>query len=185
MKFLKKNFIYLLLTALLVSVLVFKDFRAWIGSQILMKPSLDKVSESVTLSKEETAIQLKGINTPDILLSDLQGKPIFLNFWGTWCPPCRAEFPSIEKLYQSKGSKIKFVLIAMQDEEETVRKFLQDKGYTVPVYIAESPIPAKLLPSVFPTTYILNPQFRILKKDQSAADWNSESVHQFLDTAFP
>ncbi|WP_374451502.1 TlpA family protein disulfide reductase, partial [Cloacibacterium normanense] len=108
-----------------------------------------------------------------------------LNFWGSWCPPCRAEYPSIQKLYDAKKDKVAFVLIAMQDEEEKVKKFLADNNYTTPVYFATSPLSEKMLPKVFPTTFILGKNGRILMKEDAAKDWNSESVHQFLESVNP
>lgn len=182
MNFFKKNWSTLLMTAFLVVVLLVPDFRAFLQRQILMKPSLEKVQDEVTITDEEMDIQLKGINVPSTNLKNLKGKIIFLNFWGTWCPPCRAEWPTIQNLYDAKKEKMDFVLIAMQDKEEDVVKFLKDKNYTVPVYIAQSPLSAKLLPKVFPTTFIIGRDGRILKKDDGAADWNSKSVHSFVDS---
>lgn len=57
-----------------------------------------------------------------------------------------------------------FVLIAMQDKEEDVAKFLKEGNYTVPVYIATSPLPDKFLVKIFPSTFILDKTGRILKK---------------------
>ena len=74
-----------------------------------------------------------------------------------------------------------FVLIAMMDKEEDVRKFLKENNYTVPVYIAESPINGKILPKVFPTTYVLDKEGRILMKETSTKDWNTDAVNQFID----
>ncbi|WP_288374417.1 TlpA disulfide reductase family protein, partial [uncultured Chryseobacterium sp.] len=105
----------------------------------------------------------------------------FLNFWGTWCPPCRKEWPSIQKLYDTRKDHVDFVLIAMNDKEEDVRKFLKENNYTVPVYIAQSPISEKILPKVFPTTFLLDKHGRILIKEDATKDWNTETVHQFID----
>ena len=128
-------------------------------------------------------IELKGINAPNTNLKTLKGnKLIFLNFWGTWCPPCREEWPSIQKLYEGKKDKIDFVLIAMQDEEEKVRKFMADNKYTAPVYIAQTPISNNVLPKVFPTTFLLDKNGRILLKEDASKDWNSKSTHEFIDT---
>lgn len=182
MNFLRKNWLTLLLSVFLVSLFIFPDFKEFIKRQILMKASLEKVENDVTFSAEEMNVQLKGVNVPDANLADFKDKVVFLNFWGTWCPPCRAEFPTIQKLYEAKKDKVQFVLIAMQDEEEKVKKYLAENKFTTPVYLATSPLSEKMLPNVFPTTYILGKNGRILKKDDGASDWNSASVHQFIDS---
>ena len=185
MNFLKKNWLTLLLTAFLLSILLIPSFKEFVQRQILMKPSLEKVENEVTFSPEELNLQLKGVNVPDANLADFKDKVVFLNFWGSWCPPCRAEYPSIQKLYEAKKNKVAFVLIAMQDEEEKVKKFLADNHYTTPVYFATSPLSEKMLPKVFPTTKKKKKNGRILMKEDAAKDWNSESVHQFLDSVAP
>lgn len=141
------------------------------------------IEKAVNLSPDDMDLELKGINTPDANLKDLNSKPlIFLNFWGTWCPPCREEWPSIQKLYESPQSqKTTFVLIAMQDQEVKVREFLEKNHYTVPVYIAQSPISENILPKVFPTTFLMSKDGRILLKEDSTKDWNSKSMHEFFD----
>ncbi len=174
MNFLRKNWLTLLLSVFLVFMFLFPDFRAFVQRQILMKPSLEKVEKDVTFTAEEMNIQLKGVNVPDANLADFKDKVVFLNF----CP-------SIQKLYDAKKDKVAFVLIAMQDEEEKVKKFLADNNYTTPVYFATSPLSEKMLPKVFPTTFILGKNGRILMKEDAAKDWNSESVHQFLDSVNP
>jgi thiol-disulfide isomerase/thioredoxin len=147
-----------------------------------MKPSLETTTEKIQLKDEDYNLQLKGINVPDANLSDFKGKILFLNFWGSWCPPCRAEFPSIQALYESKKDKVNFVLIAMQDDEEKVKEFLKKNQYTTPVYIAASPISQQLSPNVFPTTFIISKDGKILKRDNGAADWNNKAVHDFINS---
>ena len=70
----------------------------------------------------------------------------------------------------------------MQDEEEKVRKFMADNKYTAPVYIAQTPISNNVLPKVFPTTFLLDKNGRILLKEDASKDWNSKSTHEFIDT---
>lgn len=182
MNFLKKNWLTLLLAAFVVAIFLFPDFKAFIQRQILMKPSLEKVENDITFAPEELNVQLKGVNVPDANLADFKDKIVFLNFWGSWCPPCRAEYPTIQKLYEAKKDKVQFVLIAMQDEEQNVKQFLAENKYTTPVYLATSPLSEKMLPKVFPTTYILGKNGRILKKEEGASNWNSDSVIQFIDS---
>ena len=182
MNFLKKNWITLSLTAFLLAVLLIPSFKEFLTRQILMKPSLEKVENEVTFTPEELNLQLKGVNVPDANLADFKGKVVFLNFWGTWCPPCRAEYPSIQKLYEAKKDKVQFVLVAMQDEEEKVKQFLAENKYTTPVYLAKSPLAEKMLPKSFPTTFLIGQNGRILMKEDAAKDWNAEDVLQFIDS---
>ena len=182
MNFLKKNWITLSLTAFLLAILLIPSFKEFVQRQILMKPSLEKVENEVTFTPEELNIQLKGVNVPDANLADFKGKVVFLNFWGTWCPPCRAEYPSIQKLYEAKKDKVQFVLVAMQDEEEKVKQFLAENKYTTPVYLAKSPLAEKMLPKSFPTTFLVGQNGRILMKEDAAKDWNAEDVLQFIDS---
>ena len=179
MKFLRKNIIYFILLALLAVIAFVPGLRLKVRD--LFFP-VAEIESAVSFSDSDMDVDLKGINVPSTNLKELEkNKIIFLNFWGTWCPPCREEWPTIQKLYEARGSEVEFVLIAMQDKEEDVREFLKKNNYTVPVYIAQSPISDKMLPKVFPTTFLVGKDARILMKDDSSRDWNSKSVHDFID----
>ena len=76
-----------------------------------MKPTVEKLNNEVTVTDAEYNIELKGMNVPNANLKDFKGKVVFLNFWGTWCPPCRQEWPTIQKLYD--GKRIKWILFLL------------------------------------------------------------------------
>lgn len=171
----KKNIIYIVLLAVLGII-------AFVPAVKDIFFPVAEIENAVTVDEADYDINLKGINTASTNLKNFKGKNVvFLNFWGTWCAPCREEWPTIQKLYDSKKGKVDFVLIAMMDKEEDVRKFMKENNYTVPVYIAESPINDKILPKVFPTTFLLDKNGRILMKEDGTKDWNSKSVHEFID----
>ncbi|MBP0612571.1 TlpA family protein disulfide reductase [Chryseobacterium sp. cx-311] len=183
MKFLRKNLIFIILLAVAGIAVAVPNVRNYIQEQFI---PVATVQEAVTVDDADYDVKLKGINTTSTNLKNFKGKKlVFLNFWGTWCKPCREEWPSIQKLYDSKKDDMDFVLIAMMDKEEDVRKFLQENNYTVPVYIAESPINGKILPKVFPTTFILDSNGRILQRETATKDWNTEAVHSFIDKFIP
>ncbi len=181
MNFLRKNIVYFVLLVALLAFMMIKPLRDFVSEQMSMSPTVAKINNETLLSDEVLDIDLKGINTSSTNLKNLRGKVLFLNFWGTWCPPCRTEWPTIQKLYDLKKDKLEFALIAMQDQEEDVKKFLKENNYTVPVYIAESPLDPKVLPVAFPTTYLIGKDGRILKKEDSSMDWSKDSILEFID----
>lgn len=181
MTFLKKNIIYVILVVILSVFVLVKPLRNFVSEQITMSPTVEKINNETLLSEEVLDIDLKGINTSSTNLKNLRGKVLFLNFWGTWCPPCRTEWPTIQKLYDLKKDKLEFALIAMQDQEADVKKFLKENNYTAPVYIAESPLDPKILPVAFPTSYLIGKDGRILKKEDSSMDWSKDSILEFID----
>ena len=181
MNFLRKNIIYIVLTVVFLAFMLIKPLRNFVTEQIAMSPTVAKVNNETMLPAEVLDIDLKGINTSSTNLKNLRGKVLFLNFWGTWCPPCRTEWPTVQKLYDLRKDKLEFALIAMQDKEEDVKKFLKDNNYSVPVYIAESPLDPKILPQAFPTTYLIGKDGRILKKEDSSMDWSKDSILEFID----
>ena len=179
MNFLRKNILYILTLVIIAILYLFPSVKLKLKDMLF---PIAEIENAITLKDTDLDIQLKGLNTPDTNLKNLKGdKLIFLNFWGTWCPPCREEWPTIQKLYDSKKNKINFVLIAMQDEEEKVLKFLKENNYTAPVYVAQSPISNNVLPKAFPTTFLLDKNGRILLKEDASKDWNSKSTHEFIE----
>lgn len=99
-------------------------------------------------------------------LSQYKGKTIFLNFWGTWCPPCRAEMPDIQKLYEEFDQEGEDALIILgvaapnlgkEKSEDGIKAFLEENGYTYPVLMD---INAELFQtygiSSFPTTFMID-----------------------------
>ena len=179
MTFFKKNLLYIFVVVFVAALVLFPSVRGKMKNLFLPVAAIES---AVTLQDSDYDVQLKGLNVASTNLKNLKGnKLVFLNFWGTWCAPCREEWPTIEKLYQARKDKIDFVLIAMQDKEEDVLKFMKENNYTAPVYIAQSPVSKNILPKSFPTTFLLDKNGRILLKEDASKDWNSKSVNDFID----
>lgn len=92
-------------------------------------------------------------------LENYKGKVIFLNFWATWCPPCKKEMPDIENIYKEYGENKKDVVIlgVNSEKENEVKKFLKDKGYTFPIVIDEnSEVMRKYFIQAFPTSFVID-----------------------------
>ena len=94
-------------------------------------------------------------------LSDFFGKPIVLNFWASWCPPCKAELPDFEKVYKEMGGDVNFVMVNLVDgQRETVESgsgYVAGQGYTFPVYFDVSQEAALAYGiNYIPTTYFID-----------------------------
>jgi thiol-disulfide isomerase/thioredoxin len=126
--------------------------------------------------------QMVDLKNKKVKFSDLKGKVIFLNIWATWCPPCIAEMPNIQKLYEKVGSeKIAFVMLSVDsDGMEKVKKFVERKSYTFPVYMPAGNLPREFSSNVIPTTFIISPEGKIVSRHEGMADYDTKEMRDFL-----
>lgn len=140
-----------------------------------------KASDGAILDEEAKTWSLVDLNGNHASLGDFDGEVILINFWATWCPPCRAEMPSLEKLYADYGSKVKFLMVSNEDPEP-LEEYMGSKEYSFPVMLTLSAPPVPLKTRSIPTTFIVNKKGKIVFNKQGAFDWNSKKVRSFLDT---
>ncbi|MDO8445789.1 MAG: TlpA disulfide reductase family protein [Deltaproteobacteria bacterium] len=119
-----------------------------------------------------------------ISLSQLKGKVVVLNFWATWCPPCREEMPSMEALYQKYKENKEFVMLLVSIDEniDTVREFMKTNNYSMPVYHD----PNKEAGSAYgitgvPETFLIDKKGVISEKIIGPADWMKPDVIDFIN----
>lgn len=117
-----------------------------------------------------------------VAFESLKGKVVFMNIWATWCPPCIAEMPNIQKLYDKVGSdNIAFVMLSVDEGGvEKVKKFIKKKKYTFPVYMPASQFPQEFYSNAIPTTFIISPEGKIVARQEGMADYNTKDVQNFL-----
>ena len=126
-------------------------------------------------------LNLKAIlNGEDFNLKNQKGKVILINYWATWCPPCRGEMPSLQSLYNDYKDKVVFVFLT-QDDKNKVDKFYKDNNYSLPTYNMLSNPSTEINTGTLPTTFIIDKKGRIALKDVGASNWNSSSVRNMLD----
>lgn len=105
---------------------------------------------------------LENLAGEDIHLSDYQGKYLLLNFWATWCPPCRKEMPDLNEFYQENRGEFVVVGVNIGEDKEDVKKFMHSRGYDYPILLDRDRQVAFLYrASVIPTSYFINPQGQI------------------------
>jgi len=115
-----------------------------------------------------------------VTLSEFAGKTVIIDFGATWCPPCVAELPAIQRLYDQYGEDVRFVLVSNEDPHK-VRKFLNRKGYTMPVYVAHHPAPPVFRTRSIPMTHLLTAGGELAYVEKGAAKWDGEGAVQLLE----
>jgi peroxiredoxin len=116
-------------------------------------------------------------------LSDYRGKVVFLNFWATWCPPCRAEIPSMERLNEVLGSK-DFVMLAVNadDNVKDLEAFVKENPHNFTIFSdADAKIQQLYHVEKFPETFIIDRQGRIVEHIVGARDWSSTEALKFFN----
>lgn len=116
-----------------------------------------------------------------IFFDELRGKTIFMNFWATWCPPCIAEMPDINSLYNDVAHRdIAFVMISLDNSFEKAKTFVNKKNYTFPIYYLKSSLPQIYETHSIPTTYVISPDGNIVMSKKGMAKYNTEKFKKFL-----
>ena len=119
---------------------------------------------------------LKDITGKEVKLHDYRGKIVFLNFWATWCPPCRAEMPSMERLYTEFKDK-NFIMLAVDSREKTrkVKSFGKKLGLSYPLLLdSDGTVGFEYGVRSIPTTYLVDRQGYLIGGALGARDWASK-----------
>lgn len=121
---------------------------------------------------------VKTLKGADASLAALNGKVVLLNFWATWCPPCRMEMPSIQVLYDKvKGTAFDIMAISVSEKSSTVTDFLKNNPYSYPMYLDESgSASAPFAGRGIPTTFILDKQGRAIAGIIGARSYDGPEV---------
>lgn len=130
-----------------------------------------------------SSVQFTSSDGTSIDLANLKGKVIFLNFWATWCPPCIAEMPSINRLYTKlkNNADVVFVLADADGKLEKSTAFMQKKKFDLPVYIPTGSIPEQLFRGSLPTTVIINKKGEIVFSNEGMANYDTPEMEKLLN----
>jgi thiol-disulfide isomerase/thioredoxin len=178
-KLLNRKSVSNIIFVIAVIVLIVPASREWFMRQIAFAPSVESVEKSEQIDTYNWS--LKGLNTENINFNEFENKVVFVNFWATWCPPCRAEMPMIQKLYNDYKDKVEFVFVTTENWK-TVEEFFKKNEYDLPVYNSIGRPPEKFTETnSIPASYILSKNGKILVSKVGAANWNSSKVRNLLD----
>ena len=127
------------------------------------------------------AFAITDVNGNVINMNDFKGKKVFVNLWATWCPPCRAEIPSIEKLYnKADKEKVVFVMLSLDDNFDKAKEFAKSNNLQLPVYYPAQNLPAMFNTDGIPATFIFNENGELIKQNTGMEDYDTDSYLQLL-----
>ncbi|RMD71346.1 MAG: TlpA family protein disulfide reductase [Gammaproteobacteria bacterium] len=111
-------------------------------------------------------------------LSDYRGKVVVINFWATWCPPCRKEMPSLERAWQVlRKEGIMLFAIDVAEDENAVFAFVAEHDLSFPVLLdEEGGVIGRWSAKGLPTTYVVDPEGRIVYKATGPREWDDASI---------
>lgn len=143
-----------------------------LGLSLYIVHSPENAQNDVTSSDSESNygkapdFTLVDLNGKEVSLSDFKGKKVFLNFWVTWCPPCKAEMPEIEKVYQeTKDSDLVILAVEIGESKNTVSTFISDNDYNFKVLLDQDETAAASYGfSAIPTSYFIDEKGNIVDK---------------------
>ena len=169
---------YVLILALLLPFSR-KPLATGLNRLVMHRPAVLGPSRQVALTDDDYNWTLMDLEGKPVHFSYFRGKVIFLNFWATWCPPCRAEMPAIQHLYEEYGDRVAMVL-ASQEDVSVLKNFLNQDGYDLPVYrLVHSP-PDKFTTATIPTTFVISRDGKITIRKTGAARWDGEFFTNYL-----
>jgi thiol-disulfide isomerase/thioredoxin len=150
-----------------------KEFTKWNAARI----------KKQLAGKPAPELKVTDIEGNPVSLSDLKGKTVLLDFWTTWCPPCLADAPALDKLYRKYGAKeLTIIGVSVSEEREIVEQFLKKHPHTFPVVLtSENEMPRPYQIGLFPTYMVIAPDGTLstaIEGDQGFGD-----LRKFLEKA--
>ncbi len=181
MRFLKKHYSSIIFGIFLVLLIIPQTrtpIQVFVQRLIAFSPKAIEEEEREVLG--DFSWKLREVNGTAANLSESEGKVVLINLWATWCPPCIAEMPSFQELYNDYGGQVEFYFVS-NEKRTTINAFLNKNEYNFPVYQSLDQPPSKLNSNALPTTYIIDKKGKIVMNKTGVANWNSKKTRVLLD----
>ena len=168
--------------------------QAWCGSLwalaliwVLTGCSESQPPDRLVMGQAFPPVTLLSIDGKEVPLSELRGRLVVLNVWATWCPPCRKELPSLQRLSHALDEQ-RFAVVGLSLDQDAVavREYLHDKGVTYANFLDKDMGIAKhvLGMKAYPDTFFIAPDGTLLGRVVGAIDWDDPQMIQHLEAAY-
>jgi thiol-disulfide isomerase/thioredoxin len=182
MKWNKKLFSSMLNITLIVAVLIFlmvPTAKSWVMKQLinvgLFNARIKDQPSTQAAAVVPAAFSFIDAEGRTINFRDVEGKIVFLNFWATWCPPCRAEMPSLQSLYNKlkDDPAIVFLFVSEDENFNDAVTYFNRNNFRLPLVRTSGPMSAGLYAGTLPTTIILNRDGQIVYRHEGMANYDT------------
>ncbi len=166
------------------------DARSWVLRQLMTVGLFNaKIEENAQVGhplRNDLSFSFSDADGKEMTTADLKGKVVFLNFWATWCPPCRAEMPSLNELYNTLKDDDRIIFLFISEDEDSVKaiNYLQKNGFDIPFITRSGNVPSRIFSGTLPTTIVLNKEGRVVLKHEGIANYNTAEFRQQLKNLF-
>jgi len=168
---------------LFVAAMIFPSSRKLVSSTLIKLTMFDRGS----ISQPENPAKLSATDKDFVVFKEgeaipfqtFDGEVIVINYWATWCPPCIAEMPNFQRVYNDYKDNVVFLFLTNDTKAQT-DKFLLKNEYNLPVFNYNK-LPAPLNHNSIPTSFVINRKSEIVFSHTGAYKWDGESFRAFLD----
>jgi thiol-disulfide isomerase/thioredoxin len=174
-----KNIVFVIIIGLFIIPKTRQQIQIGLQTVIAkLSPSIEKVEDAKLISSYNWKLTNLEGNTYNF--NEARGKVILVNMWATWCPPCIAEMPSLQALYDDYSDQIEFILVS-NEPQDVITSFLKKKKYNLKIYRSLTEPPTTFNVKSIPRTFLLDKEGKIIIDESGAANWNSKKVRETID----
>lgn len=174
------DIMFIVLVALMVNPGTRTELSSFFIKLTSLPPSTLDADEQFMVNQETQNWVLYDMQGNEFAFADLNKKPVFLNLWATWCPPCVAELPSIKDLHDDYSDKLSFILLS-NESPAVIKAFAEKKGYQDLDFYYSQTIPSNFTTQSIPATFVISSDGKVVVSKKGAARWNSSKMIKLLN----
>lgn len=160
---------------------VVADQNAPAAENLPPMPSTPSTPAPVAAAGVMPAFKMMDERGQEVSLESFKGKKVVVNIWASWCPPCRAEMPSLQSLHgKLDKDKVAFVLLSVDDSPEDAGEFKATQKLQLPVYFPGEQLPSLFNVQAIPSTFIFNEKGELIKRMDGMDDYDTEEYLNLL-----